>query len=93
MPSPPPLHTRLREWCVTADVSVTELARTLGLAPSAVSHWLSGRNLPEPARLSEIARILKLDRSSALDLYRLAGVPLPPSLSDAGPSEAGSPET
>ncbi|MBX7274589.1 helix-turn-helix domain-containing protein [Pseudomonas sp. ERGC3:01] len=38
----------------------SELARMLGVTPQAVQAWESGRSLPRPKKLVEIARALKI---------------------------------
>lgn len=38
----------------------SELARMLGVTPQAVQAWESGRSLPRPKKLEEIARVLKI---------------------------------
>lgn len=52
------LSQRLREALDLAEMRQAELSRRLGIAPSSVSLWLSGRNHPDAEHLSKLAVIL-----------------------------------
>ncbi|AZP73470.1 XRE family transcriptional regulator [Pseudomonas poae] len=54
----------------------SELARMLGVTPQAVQAWESGRSLPRPKKLVEIARALKIPLAQTSDRQRLARRPL-----------------
>jgi transcriptional regulator with XRE-family HTH domain len=56
-----------------------QLAKLLGVAPSQVTRWEADEYIPSPRALVGLANQLELRAS---DLFRLAGVPLPPDLAN-----------
>lgn len=41
-----------------ADLSIRELARTVGIPPATIGGWFSGRNLPQPGHLTGLRHLL-----------------------------------
>lgn len=52
------IATRLREAMIAADMKQSELGRQIGVRPSSVSFWLSGRNTPDTENLTKLATLL-----------------------------------
>lgn len=78
-PTAPPsaLPGALAEWLPAAGLSASGLAERLGINPSAVSHWMTGRAVPSGERLADIAAALNLSRAESIRLMELAGVRVP----------------
>ena len=75
MPYDADMKTRLRfgEWLgdqiQSSGLGQHEVAAALGYAPSAVSNWLGGGNLPLRRVLPDIARVLQIDLSELTERY------------------------
>ncbi|MCF5040072.1 helix-turn-helix domain-containing protein [Pseudomonas sp. PA-7-1E] len=55
----------------------SELARRLGVTPQAVQAWESGRSLPRPKKLVEIAKVLQIPSHQLLTASGLLSGPFP----------------
>jgi transcriptional regulator with XRE-family HTH domain len=60
--------TLLRRHRIALGMTQTALAAKMGIAPSTVSYWESGRWLPHPRFIPKLARVLGLD---ALELTKV----------------------
>lgn len=67
------LHLRLAAAVAAAGLTQRELAKQLGVVQSAVSHWLTGRRVPDVETVQRIAAIVKVDAGGLL-----LGAPLSP---------------
>src|SRR4051812_8470933 len=54
---------RIREGLAKRGLRASELSSILGRKPALVSHWLTGRRACPPAVLTEVASLLKVNRS------------------------------
>ena len=60
--------TLLRRHRLARGLTQTKLAKTLGVVPSSVSFWESGKSLPSPELIPKLARALGID---AMELTRV----------------------
>jgi transcriptional regulator with XRE-family HTH domain len=56
------LGDRIRQTREARGIAVSDLARTLGVTPKAVSRWEGNRMTPRPPMLTKIAQELRADR-------------------------------
>lgn len=77
--------TLIRDAMTRSGSSQSELARVLGVSPSAVSEWLAGRRRPGIQHLERIARLAGVNPGAALRdfgyLIGHYGAELPPATS------------
>ncbi len=59
------------------------LARKLGYSPAQLNKWLKGENRIPYGEVDRICKLLKFERSEQIDLFDLAGYPLPSWVSQA----------
>ena len=59
------------------------LARKLGYSPAQLNKWLKGENRIPYGEVDRICKLLKFDRSEQIELFALAGYPLPNWVSQA----------
>lgn len=56
----------LRNCLYAAGMTQAELARTLKVTDTAVSHWINGTVVPRPKKIDEICRILRCSKDDLL---------------------------
>lgn len=62
----PEVARRIADAIKSSALSRDEVARSVGVHPSAVSHWVSGRAVPTVANLVRLAEVLGVDAASLL---------------------------
>jgi transcriptional regulator with XRE-family HTH domain len=72
----------VRQARLARGLSMSELARRSGTAPSAISRTESGTKVPNPETLAALAEVLRIPLSQ---LYAAAGYPVPQELSALRP--------
>ena len=55
-----PLGARIKRLRQEHELTLQAVADQLDLTPAAISHWESGRIVPKPKKLHELARALKV---------------------------------
>lgn len=82
------------EDCLKEDQrSQAWLARKLGYSPAQLNKWLKGENRIPYGEVDRIAKLLKFDRGEQIELFALAGYPLPSWVSQALSDDLGTPST
>src|SRR5215210_1394599 len=84
------LGSRLRQARLDADMTLRELARTLGVSPSFVSQLENGKSQPSVATLYSLAQLLGVSIDRLFDGPASAGAPLSGS-APAAPEESADP--
>jgi transcriptional regulator with XRE-family HTH domain len=69
------------------------LARKLGYSPAQLNKWLKGDNRIPYGEVDRIAKLLKFERSEQVELFALAGYPLPSWVSQALIDDPSAPST
>lgn len=57
----------------------SRLARELGITPQLLSHWMSGRRLPEPMQIAELAKLFNISIMQLCSLPKIRKTREPPS--------------
>jgi hypothetical protein len=69
------------------------LARKLGYSPAQLNKWLKGDNRIPYSEVDRIAKLLKFERSEQVELFALAGYPLPSWVSQTLIDDPSAPST
>jgi len=55
----PPAARLLREWATANDLSLSQIATTLGLSRQRLQHWMNGRNSPPVASVLAVEALTR----------------------------------